>query len=185
MPNHIALLRGVNVGRANRIAMPDLRAVVQSLGHTEVATYIQSGNVVFSAGRAKVATLAADLERAVADQTGITCAVVVLTVSRLDAVIADNPYPDEDNGKFLHVGFGQEPLTAAERTQVERAVERATAKGSPDEASVVGGTLYLHTPDGLGRSVLAAELTSRKGPDRTTMRNWTTVMRLHAMLHTG
>lgn len=182
MPTHVALLRGVNVGRANRIAMADLRAVVESLGHTDVATYIQSGNVVFNAGRATAATLAAALERAIAEQTGITCAVVVLSAGRLATVIADNPYPDEDNGKSLHVGFGQEPLTAAERTQVERAVERATTKGSPDEAAVVGGTLYLHTPGGLGRSVLAAELASRKGPDRTTMRNWTTVMRLDGML---
>jgi len=185
VPTHVALLRGVNVGRANGIAMADLRAVVESLGHTDVATYIQSGNAVFTARPATAGTLAADLERAIAEQVGITCAVVVLSAGKLATVIADNPYAGETNGKFLHVAFGQEALTAAERAHVERAVERATAKGSPDEATVVRGTMYLHTPEGLGRSILAAELNSRKGPDRTTMRNWTTVTKLQAMLRTG
>lgn len=182
VPTHLALLRGINVGKANRLPMADLRAVVESLGPTDVATYIQSGNVVFTAHRVKADTMATALERAIADATGIQCAVVVVTRAALDEVVAANPYAEEPNGKFLHAGFCQGGFAASDADRVQAAVERAAAKGSQDEATIVGGTLYLHTPDGLGRSVLAAELTTRSGPDRSTMRNWTTVTRLAAML---
>lgn len=182
MPTHVALLRGINVGRGPRIAMPDLRGIVESLGHTDVATYIQSGNVVFTARRATVEAMAAELEKAIAEATDVSCAVVVLTRAGLVKAVEDNPYPDEQNGKFLHAGFRQDGFSAADRKAVQAAVERAAAKGSPDAATVVGGTLYLHTPDGLGRSLLAAELTSKSAPDRTTMRNWSTVTKLLTML---
>jgi len=68
MPTHVALLRGINVGGRNRVAMADLHEVVPGLGHTEVATYIQSGNVVFTSEEADTATIAAALERAIAEQ---------------------------------------------------------------------------------------------------------------------
>jgi uncharacterized protein (DUF1697 family) len=67
MPTHIALLRGINVGGRNRVAMADLRTVVLGLGYTDVATYIQSGNVVFTGEEAETAMIAAALERAIAD----------------------------------------------------------------------------------------------------------------------
>ena len=61
MPTHVALLRGINVGGRNRVAMAALREVVEGLGHTEVATYIQSGNVVFTSEAADPGTLAGAL----------------------------------------------------------------------------------------------------------------------------
>jgi len=71
MPTHVALLRGINVGGRNRVAMADLREVVLGLGHTEVATYIQSGNVVFTSEEADTARIAAALERAIAKYLGV------------------------------------------------------------------------------------------------------------------
>ena len=97
MPTHIALLRGINVGGRNRVAMAGLREVVTSLGHTDVATYIQSGNVVFTSKEADTRVLAAALERAVAEALGVRPRVVVLSRNELSQVIADNPYPDETN----------------------------------------------------------------------------------------
>jgi len=79
MPTHVALLRGINVGGRNRVAMADLREVVLGLGHTEVATYIQSGNVVFTSEEADTATIAAALERAIAEHLGVQPKVIVLT----------------------------------------------------------------------------------------------------------
>lgn len=178
MPTHVALLRGINVGRGKRLAMADLRDAVEELGHTDVATYIASGNVVFTAaGAAK--TLAAALERAVADMLGGQCAVVVLPKKRWQKVLTDNPYSRVDNPRHLHAGVAQAPLTVA---GIGAAVERATARGSRDEATVVGGTLYLHTPDGLGHSVLAEELGRGKALADVTMRNWATVAKLLSML---
>src|SRR5215208_7090767 len=106
MPTHVALLRGINLGPHKRVAMPALRRLVESLGHTDVATYIASGNVVFTAaaetrpgdsegtsGRERGpglvpasgpnAELAGDLEKAIADELGVTCRVVVLTSAEL------------------------------------------------------------------------------------------------------
>ena len=108
MPTHVALLRGINVGGNNKIAMADLRDTVASLGHTDVSTYIQSGNVLFTArnGGAQTATaLAADLERAITEAFGLRLRVVVLSRAELAQVISDNPYQAEPNPKYVHAMF--------------------------------------------------------------------------------
>ncbi len=171
MPSHVALLRGINVGGRGRVAMADLREVVASLGYEDVATYVQSGNVVFTAE----APDAAALEAAIAKRLDVSPAVVVLSREELEQVVARNPWPDERDGKHLHVVF-----TAGEPDADVVAAAQEKAAGG-DEARIVGGTLYMHTPNGLGRSKLAAEL-SRRGPKDGTARNWTTVTKLLAML---
>ncbi|MGH3682138.1 MAG: DUF1697 domain-containing protein [Natronosporangium sp.] len=184
MPSHVALLRGINVGGRNRVAMADLRQLLTSLGHTDVSTYIQSGNVVFTAADVRApAALAAELERAIADRLGVAPRVVVRTRKELAAVVRDNPYPDEPNPKAVHAVF----LTGDPEPELAGAVadagRRATELGSRDTARLVGRTLFLHTPDGFGRSKLAELLiahTSGNGPGRVagTARNWSTVLKL-------
>ena len=171
MPSHVALLRGINVGSRSRVAMADLREVVASLGYEDVATYVQSGNVVFSAK----APDAAALEAAIEERLGVSPAVVVLSCKELERVVAGNPWPEERDGKHLHVVF-----TAGEPDADVVAAAQEKAAGG-DEARIVRGTLYMHTPNGLGRSKLAAEL-ARRGPKDGTARNWTTVTKLLAML---
>src|SRR5689334_18419457 len=105
MPTHVALLRGINVGGQNRVPMPDLRKTVISLGHTDVATYIQSGNVLFTTEETDTAALAAALERAIAKDFDVSPPVVVLSRDELARVVADNPYPDEANQKLVHAIF--------------------------------------------------------------------------------
>jgi hypothetical protein len=92
---HVALLRGINVGGRNRVAMADLRAVVTSLAHSDVATYIQSGNVVFTSTQSDTAAVATALEQAIAESLNERPAVVVLSRDELSRVVEDNPYPDE------------------------------------------------------------------------------------------
>ena len=188
MPTHVALLRGVNVGGRNRVAMADLREVVTSLGHTDVATYIQSGNVVFTSTEPDTGSLAAAFERAIAEVLGVRPRVVVVPRHELAQVIADNPYPDETNLKCLHAVFRSEDMGADEVAAVAAAVQRAREKGSRDEAQVVGRILYLRTPDGLGRSELAAQLSRSGGAldsgSAGTMRNWATATKLLAMCDT-
>jgi uncharacterized protein (DUF1697 family) len=185
MRTHVALLRGVNVGGA-KLAMTDLREVVASLGHDDVATYIQSGNVVFTSPQADTAALADALEREIASRTDVQPSVVVLSRDQLAQVIAANPYPGEDNPRFLHAVFRRSEMTPGELSAVAAAEERARAKGSPDEATVIGATLYLHTPAGLGRSELAAQLSRAGGAmgarSGGTARNWATVTRLMSLL---
>jgi uncharacterized protein (DUF1697 family) len=144
--------------------MADLRAVVTSLAHTDVATYIQSGNVVFSSVETDTATIAAALERAITEALSVAPRVVVLSRQELSQVVADNPYPDETNPKFLHAGFAGEPIGPELLRTVVNAQQRSKDKGSRDEATIVGRTVFLHTPDGVGRSELAAQLARTGGP---------------------
>ncbi len=183
MPTHVALLRGINLGPHKRVAMPALRALVASLGHTDVATYIASGNVVFTAAATATGDPAAELEGAIAAELGVECRVVVLTCAELARAVADNPYPDEPDPRKVHAFFLTGEPGAATREHVAQAQERAAAKGSRDTAAVVGRVLYLHTPDGFGRSELAAELSrgAKRNPAEGTARNWATVTRLRAM----
>ena len=183
MPTHVALLRGINVGGRNRVAMADLREVV--LGHTEVATDVQSGNVVFISEEADTATIAAALEGAIAEHLSVQPKVIVLTRAELAQVVADNPLPDEPNPRWVHAIFRNGPLSPNELAAVAANQQRAQDQGRDDEARVVGTTLFLHTPGGLGRSELAAQLT-RLGGSRTaeaagTARNWATVNKLLAL----
>jgi uncharacterized protein (DUF1697 family) len=91
MPSHVALLRGINLGGRNKVAMADLRKVVESLGHGEVATYIQSGNVVFTSNHPDTAAIAGEVGRALEATLGVRSSVVVLSRAELAKVIADNP----------------------------------------------------------------------------------------------
>jgi uncharacterized protein (DUF1697 family) len=185
VPNYVALLRGINVGGHNRVAMSELREVVRSLGHTDVATYIQSGNVVFTSAAADTAAIAAALERAIAASLGVRPAVVVLSRDELAQVVADNPYPEETNPKYLHAAFTREPIGPDVLATIADAQQRAAGKGSRDEVTAVGRILFLRTPEGLARSELAAQLARASGPlaatGSATMRNWATVTKLLAM----
>jgi uncharacterized protein (DUF1697 family) len=187
---HVALLRGVNVLGRNKVPMPVLRAAVESLGHRNVVTYIQSGNVAFAAARPGVddETIAGGLEGVVADRTGVRAAVVVVGGAELARVVADNPFPGVADLRLLHAVFLRTQPDDAGRAAVAAAVDRARAKGSRDDARVLGRALYLSTPDGFARSVLRAEL-ERGGANRTpardgTARNWATVSALHTLVPT-
>jgi uncharacterized protein (DUF1697 family) len=188
MPTHVALLRGINVGGNRKVPMAELREVIAALGHADVATYIQSGNVVLTAADPGTDSeqLAAQLEDAIAARFPFRPAVIVLSRAELARAIADNPFPGESSPKLLHAIFRRQDLADDAAPAVATAQQRAADKGSRDEAAIVGRTLYLHTPDGLGRSILAVEL-NRAGPARTTQadgtaRNWATVTKLMTML---
>jgi uncharacterized protein (DUF1697 family) len=176
MPSHVALLRGVNV-RGVKLAMADLRAVLGSLGYADVSTYIQSGNALFSADAADPAALAADIEAALDKQLGMRPRVLVLTRDELAQVIRDNPYPKMVHAVFLAEAPGLEQIAAVAETE-----QKAAAKGGRDTAQYVGRVLFLHTPDGFGRSELAIQLARRAGPMSAkgagTARNWATVTKL-------
>jgi uncharacterized protein (DUF1697 family) len=187
MPTHVALLRGINVGGNNKVPMAELRQVVASLGHADVATYIQSGNVVFSTGETDTAALAQGLEQAIAAAFGLQIRVVVFSREELAQAMRDNPYSDEPNLRAVHAVF----LSAMPGPEVAEGVADAQRKaegkqqGTRDTAQVVGRAIFLHTPDGFGRSELASLITSgsrgRAADLAGTARNWATVTKLLAM----
>jgi uncharacterized protein (DUF1697 family) len=169
----VALLRGVNVGGRGKLPMADLRAIAEDLGYGEVATYIQSGNLVLTTS-ASAATVARDLAAAIAAGTSVAPAVVVRTRSQLAKVVRDSPFlaRGEDEG-HLHVTFTDGPASAA-------VAGLDLAPYAPEEATAIGKELHLFLPNGLGRSKLAADLSRQKGTVGTT-RSWRTVTKLLAM----
>lgn len=183
MATHVALLRGINLGGRNKLAMADLRAAVSSLGYSNVSTYIQSGNVLFSPPETE--TDAARLETAISDVIASTFSlkigVVVMTRDQLAAVISQNPYPQEPTPKYVHLMFlGADP-DQAQLDRIEAANKAAAAKGSRDSVTVIGRTLYLHTPDGYGRSELAQTLSRTTLRVNGTARNLATAAKLVAL----
>ena len=180
---HVALLRGINLGGRKRVAMADLRALVTGLGHADVSTYIQSGNVLFSAPPDAPGTtaIADEMTAAITAKLGVTAPVVVLTRDELADVIKANPFPDEPNHKCLHAVFRAAPAEQELLDRIAAAVSAVAAKGSRDSAVSVGRTMYLHTPDGYGNSDLAKallRLTSSPQARTGTARNWATVLKL-------
>jgi|SRR5580658_1970882 uncharacterized protein (DUF1697 family) len=183
MPTHVALLRGINVGGGGKLLMADLRRLVVSLGHADVATYIQSGNLIFTPSHADTAALAAELRAAIAGSHGVDPPVIVLSSQELAEVVSANPYPDEPVPKYVHCVFLPESPDQAAHVWIAEAAQAAAARGSADEAALIGRTLYVHTPDGFGTSDLAKTLLmTRSSPVATgTARNWSTVTKLLAL----
>lgn len=166
----VALLRGVNVGGRNKLAMADLRSSAEACGYEGVRTYIQSGNLVFSTPKGSTQAVAERLQKAIAKMTP----VLVRTRDELASVVEHNPYIQRgEDASHLHVVFT--------RGDAEAALGAIDLAGyAPDEAAAVGPHLYLYLPSGLGRSKLAAALGRPKGPSGTT-RNWRTVTKLLEM----
>jgi uncharacterized protein (DUF1697 family) len=184
MPTHVALLRGINVGGGGKVPMAELRELVSALGHAEVGTYIQTGNIIFSPSHDDTAALAAELHDSIAKSFGVRSAVIVLTRDQLAHVISANPYPDEPNPRFVHGVFLPADPDQAAHGRVADTLELVAGQGSRDQAAIVGRTLYLHTPDGFGTSALARELTLKKRSNpfaQGTARNWATITKLLAL----
>jgi len=184
MATHIALLRGINVGGRNKVAMADLRDVVAGLGHTGVSTYIQSGNVLFTSDETDTEALGKSLEDAITARLGVKPSVIVLSREELAGVVRDNPYAGQPNPKLVHAVFFRGPVPPGSAQAIEAGQRRAAERGSGrDSARIVGTTLFVHTPDGFGRSELALYLLGRSASPCAagTARNWSTVTKLLAL----
>ena len=143
MTSYVALLRGINVGGNNRIAMADLRRWIEALGYESVATYIQSGNVVLSGPSRTTSEVAAAVRAAIQGGCGLDVAVMVRTREDLAQVVAGNPYPEaDDEPTKVHVAF----LTDEPDLAGLEAVDAASY--APDEWAAGPGVLYLRFPTG-------------------------------------
>jgi len=149
--------------------MPTLREIVESLGHTDVETYLQSGNVVFTPkGKGDHA---ARLSEAIAGETGHEVAVVLRTGAELAQVVKANPYAVTDPTRVV-VAF------LAERLPLETLGLDELERYAPDELTLHGRELYVSVPNGQGRSKLMEALVKRSFPTTVTVRNWRTVTAL-------
>jgi uncharacterized protein (DUF1697 family) len=178
MPTHVALLRAVNLGPHNKIAMADLREVLGKLGFDDARTLLQSGNAVFSGKRKTCAQLEQMLESGVHKHLGIQTAHFVRNAAEWSRIVDGNPFRREakdDPGHLLLLALKSKPTPAA------ISALRDAIKGR--ETFHVGGThAYFVYPDGVGTSKLTVALIERKLATSVTGRNWNTVLKIRALL---
>jgi uncharacterized protein (DUF1697 family) len=168
----IALFRGINVGGSQVLPMKRLVQLLEGTGCREVRTYIQSGNAVLRSPLADGARLAARIRAAVAAGCGFEPQVIVVNHSKLQRAAAANPFPEASaNPKTVHLFF------LAERPKKPNLESLNRVKTATESFVLKGDVFYLHTPDGLGKSRLAARIERDLGV-AATARNWRTVSML-------
>lgn len=178
---YVALLRGVNVGGRNVLPMRALAAIFQRAGASDVRTYIQSGNVVFSAPVSKADEITARVRTAMESEFDLRSPVVLRSREEFAQAIRSVPFASSDSSDAasIHVGF-------LEREPSADAVRALDPERSPgDSFEVVGREVYLWTPRGIARTKLTNHYFDRTLNTVSTMRNWRTVTKLAELLETG
>jgi uncharacterized protein (DUF1697 family) len=171
----VALLRGINVGKAKRIAMADLRALAESLGHGDVRTLLNSGNLVFTVRAGAPARVARAIEAALTERHGMSARVTVLTAAELSKVVRENPLLEVATDKArLFVAFPGDPADLA------RLAPLTKQPWKPEALAVGSRAAYLWCPQGALESPLTTAV-ARIFKDGATTRNWATTLKLDAL----
>jgi uncharacterized protein (DUF1697 family) len=177
--SHVALLRAINVGGRNGLGMKDLAALCEAAGCRDVVTYIQSGNVAFSATPAVARKVPAALARAIHAHAGIDVPVIVRDTAALAAVARANPFlrgARAADPAELHVGF------LADAPEAARVAALDARRSPPDEFVVSGREVFFRFPNGAGKSKLTVTYFDAKLATTITLRNWRTVSALLELL---
>jgi uncharacterized protein (DUF1697 family) len=178
MTMRIALLRGVNVGGNKKVAMADLKALIEALGFSDVKTLLQSGNVVFRAGGEAEAALEAHLEAETEQRLGLKTSFLVRDAKQWRAIIEANPFPEEAQAEPSRT------LVTVGRTEMPaEALDAIRAVMLPHERlEAVERQVYAYFGEGMGQSK-AAEVLNRKAVKAVaTGRNWNTVLKIGVLL---
>ena len=175
MPTFVALLRGINVGKAKRVSMAELRALLSGLGYTGVATLLNSGNAVFHAPGGRPAKHSADIAAAISRRLKMEVQVIVKSASELAIVISENPLKAkaEEHPRFL-VAFVQDRKALSSLAVIEPLVV------PPEKFSIGKNAAYLLCATGILQSKAWNALLGKAGRSATT-RNWATVLKLQAL----
>jgi uncharacterized protein (DUF1697 family) len=174
MSECVALIRGINVGRGKRVAMADLRDMMVGLGHTNVRTLLNSGNVLFQSKRPNVAKIAASIEAAIGETCGFSAAVTVITAQELDRIVDENPllHIVGDHARHL-VAFVTHPK------HIETLRPMLEEVWTPNALGITERAAYLWCATGLLDSKFLQAF-SRRAAATVTTRNWATVLKLQA-----
>ncbi len=176
MPRYVVLLRGVNVGKGNRVPMADFKELLDQLGYTDVRTLLNSGNAVFTSSARSAPKLATAIAAEVEDPFGVTTPVIVKSAADVATIISGNPMPppDDHHSRFL-VAFG--PSEAA----VQALQPLVSLARPPERLILTKHAAYLYCPEGILQSTVGEAMLGKAGKGVTT-RNWDTVLKIHALL---
>lgn len=171
---YVALLRGINVGKAKRISMEDLGAVIERLGYESVRTILNTGNIVFRGKKAAEQTIADRIREMLDLRHGLDAAVVVITATDLDSILRENALGRiaTDPAKY-HVGF------AMDQTALFAARALAGDDFGDEALAVTPRAAYLWTPKGVAASSMVKAV-DRASRQTITMRNWSTLLKIQA-----
>lgn len=176
MSRRVVLLRGINVVGNSRLPMKELVAILESLGARDVRTWLQSGNAVFEASDRVAQALARRLPGAIEERRGFAPHTIVVDAAAVEKAMRGNPFREgEAEPSTLHLGF-----LDSVPPRPDRAALKALATET-ERFALKGRVFYLHAPDGIGRSKLAAAAERKIGVPMT-MRNWRTVGKLRELL---
>jgi uncharacterized protein (DUF1697 family) len=182
MPTYVALLRGINVTGTKPLSMEALRASFAALGYKDVRTYVQSGNVIFTAtGKPDSESLARRVKGRILKDFGYDVPVTVLTAAEIATTFKGNPFlrkKDKEKGvdlARLHVTF------LADRPKAPALASLEAILTGKDRYCVVDRRVYLHTPDGYGRTKLNNNVLEKKLGTVATTRNWNTITQLYEL----
>jgi len=174
---HLALLRGINVGGANKLPMNELRDLFVAAGCRDVRTYIQSGNVIFRADPQIVASLPSVMTTRIAERFGFRVPLVMRTAAQIGDVIEHSPFIVEGAAtETLHVLF------LADLPPAPRVVALDPDRSPPDTFIVRGQEIYLRLPHGAARTKLTNAYFDATLATTSTARNWRTVTTLRALM---
>jgi uncharacterized protein (DUF1697 family) len=175
MTTFVALLRGVNIGKAKRVPMAEFRKLLAGLGLEEVVTLLNSGNAVFRSKSVAPARIASDIAAAISRHLKVEVPVIVKSAKEFAAIVADNPFKAgaADHSRFL-VAFTQETESLADLAAIASLV-------TPPERFAIGRhAAYLHCADGILKSKAGEAMLGKVGRKATT-RNLATTLKLHAL----
>jgi uncharacterized protein (DUF1697 family) len=175
MKTYIALFRGLNVGGSNILPMNELVTVLEKIGARNVKTYIQSGNAVFQSEETNASLLSTEISAAIEKSHGFEPRVLLLELEELEKAVESNPFPEaESEPRVLHLYFLE---AIPENPDFDTL---ASIKSNRERFALKDRVFYLHAPEGIGRSKLAAKAEKLLGVSATA-RNWRTVCKIIEM----
>ena len=184
MNDFAALLRGVNVGGRGKVSMQDLRALFESLGMRDVATYVQSGNVVFRTTKSDSNRLRKAIEEKILAELSMELTVLIRSAAELEAVLRDNPFSGRTADDTTHVTFLAERPSASKLAELAD-IPDATKRSFGDDKFMVSGAeptlVYVLCPGGYGKTKLNNTFFEKRLGVGATTRNWRTVTKLAEM----
>lgn len=176
MPRFVVLLRGVNVGKGNRVPMADFRLLLEAKGYSDIRTLLNSGNAVFTGPGRSAGRHAEAIALAMQDSLGVSVPVVVKSADEFSVIIEENPIvPASDEYSRFLVAFSQDAAALRALAIISPLVQSA------EHFSIGRHAAYLHCPQGISKSRAADALLGRSGRSVTT-RNWATVLKLHDLV---